>query len=159
VSFIGFSLVALLLLILDIALGGLLSLGPIRPSLTLPFIVYIGLQRGPIAGTLFGAAVGLGLDVLGAMPLGATSFSYCIVGFACGKLWKSDNAFRLFWPWSVFLVLGGVFVEAVSHYLVARGGGLDFAPLYVRSGLPTALYTAVLGMLWFLSPLHRVRSS
>ncbi|HEY3295894.1 MAG TPA: hypothetical protein VGL38_10685 [bacterium] len=158
-SFIGFAVVAVVLLVLDVGLGGLLSLGPIRPSLTLPFVVYIGLQRGPIAGTLFGAGIGLGLDVLGALPLGATSFSFCIVGFACGKLWKNDNAFRLLWPWSAFLILGGVFAEAVSHYLVARGGGLEFLPLFVRSGLPTALYTAMLGVLWFLSPLHRVRSS
>ncbi len=158
-SFLGFTVVAVLLLILDVGLGGLLSLGPIRPSLTLPFVVYIGLQRGPIAGTLFGAGIGLGLDILGALPLGASAFCFCVVGFVCGKLWKSDNAFRLLWPWSVFLVLAGVFAEAVSHYLVARGGGLEFLPLYVRSGLPTALYTAMLGVLWFLSPLHRVRSS
>jgi rod shape-determining protein MreD len=159
VSYVGFSLVAALLLILDVGLGGLLSLGPIRPSLTMPFVVYIGLKRGPIPGTLFGAALGLGLDILGAMPLGATSFSYCIVGFACGKLWKSENPFRLLWPWAAFLLLGGLFEEAVSHYLVARGDSLPFGPLYVSSGLPTALYTAALGILWFLSPLHRVRSS
>ena len=75
-SYVAFSIVAVLLLVLDVGLGGLLSLGPIRPSLTLPFVVYIGLQRGPIAGTLFGAGLGLGLDILGALPLGATSFSY-----------------------------------------------------------------------------------
>jgi rod shape-determining protein MreD len=159
VSFIAFTGIAVVLLVLDVSLGGMLSLGPIRPSLTLPFVVYMGLQRGPIAGTLFGAGIGLGLDILGALPLGATSFSFCIIGFACGKLWRSDNAFRLFWPWGVFLILAGVFAEAVSHYLVARSGELDFLPLYVRSGLPTALYTATLGILWFLSPLHRVRSS
>ncbi len=158
-SYIGFAIVAAVLLVLDVGLGGLLSLGPVRPSLTLPFVVYIGLKRGPIAGTLFGAGIGLGLDILGALPLGATSFAYCVVGFACGKLWKSENPFRLLWPWSVFLIVGGAFAEAVSHYLVARGGGMEFLPLYARSGLPTALYTAMLGILWFLSPLHRVRTS
>jgi len=158
-TYIGLSLVGVVLLVLDVGLGGLLSLGPIRPSLTLPFVVYVGLQRGAIPGTLFGAALGLGLDILGAMPLGATSFSYCIVGFVCGKIWKSENPFRLLWPWAVFLLAGGLFDEAVSHYLVARGDGLPFGPLYVRSGMPTALYTAALGVLWFLSPLHRVRSS
>ncbi len=155
-SYLGLGLVGFLLLILDVTLGGLLSLGAVRPSLTLPFVVYVGLLQGPIAGSLFGVSLGLGQDIMGALPLGATSFAYSIVGFACGKLWN-EGPFRLLWPWSVFLLVAGTFVEAVANYLVARGTGLDFMPLYLRSGLPAAAYTTVLGLLWFLSPLHRVR--
>jgi rod shape-determining protein MreD len=158
VSRIATILIAVVLLILDVSLGGLLSLGSIRPSLVLPFVVYIGLRRGPIEGTLYGAALGLGQDILGALPLGATSFSYCVVGFACGKLW-SEGSFRLFWPWGTSLVLAGLLVEALARYLISRGTGLAFLPLYFSSGLPTVAYTTVLGLLWFLSPLHRVRAS
>jgi rod shape-determining protein MreD len=152
------AIIAVVLLVLDIGLGGLLSLGPIRPSLTLPFVVYVGLQQGPIAGTLFGASLGLGQDLLGAMPLGATSFAYSVIGFACGKLWQ-DGTFRLLWPWGAFLLVGSLFEAAVAHYLMSRGSGLAFFPLYLRSGIPAAFYTTVLGLMWFLSPLHRERSS
>jgi rod shape-determining protein MreD len=152
------SIIAVVLLVLDVALGGLLSLGPIRPSLTLPFVVYIGLQEGPIAGTLFGGALGLGQDILGSLPLGATSFAYSVIGFACGKLWQAGS-FRLLWPWGSFLMVAAVFEEAVAHYLVSRGTGLAFFPLYLKSGLPAALYTTVLGVMWFLSPLHRESAS
>jgi hypothetical protein len=158
VSYLALSLIALLLLILDVSLGGLLTLGSVRPSLTLPLIVYIGLLRGPIPATLFGAALGLGADILGALPLGATSFAYCCVGFVSGKLWR-DGAFRLLWPWGMFLLFGAAFMEVFSHYLMSRGTGLPFLPLYLRSGLPGAFYTTVLGLLWFLSPLHRVRGT
>ncbi|RPH96096.1 hypothetical protein EHM69_02250 [candidate division KSB1 bacterium] len=156
-SIIGPIVIAALLLVLDIALGGLLSLGPVRPSLTLPFVVYIGLREGPIPGTLFGGGIGLCADLLGALPLGATSFIYAIIGFMCGKLWH-DGTFRLFWPWGVFLGCSGVFSAVISHYLVSRGTGLAFLPLFLSSGLPGAIYTTILGLLWFLSPLHRVRN-
>jgi len=158
VSYLTPALIALVLLILDASLGGLLTLGPVRPSLTLPFVVYVGLLRGAVPGTLFGAALGLATDILGALPLGATSFAYCAVGFACGKLWH-EGAFRILWPWGTFLFAGAAFSELVAHYLVSRGTGLALGPLLLVSGLPGALYTTVLGLLWFLSPLHRVRGT
>lgn len=151
------AILSLVLLVLDVVLGGLLSLGPVRPSLVLPMVVYIGLLKGPIPGTLFGAAIGLGADILGALPLGSSSFIFCIVGFTCGKLWQ-EGTFRLVWPWGSFLLAGAVFSEGVTHYLISRGSGLPLMPLLLSSALPGAVYTTVLGLLWFLSPLHRVRN-
>jgi hypothetical protein len=146
------------LLALDLGLGGLMSIANVKPSLVLPFIVYIGLMRGPIEGTLFGAGMGLCEDFIGVLPVGATMFSYSIIGFVCGKLWNG-GPFRLFWPWGVCTVLATLFAEGIAHYVLARGMGVDFFYLYLRSGLPAACYTSVIGMLWFLSPLHRVRSA
>ena len=42
--------IALLLLLLDVSLGGLLTVLDVRPSLTIPFVIYIGLQYGAIEG-------------------------------------------------------------------------------------------------------------
>ena len=157
-SYLTLALIAFVLLVLDASLGGLLTLGSVRPSLTLPFVVYVGLLRGPMPGTLFGAVLGLGADLLGALPLGASSFAYSVVGFVCGKLWR-EGAFRLLWPWGTFLFAGAVVSELVAHYLISRGTGLALGPLLLASGLPAATYTSVLGLLWFLSPLHRVRGT
>lgn len=152
------ALIGILLLALDVGLGGMLSLGAARPSLLLPFVVYIGLKRGPVDGTLFGAALGIARDALGALPLGATAFVFCVAGFACGKLW-SEGSFRLVWPWGTLLAAAALWSEVVTHYLIARGTGLDFLPLLQNSGLPAAAYTTAIGLLWFLSPLHRVRAT
>ena len=151
-------LLAIIVFALDMGLGQLLSVGPARPSLILLFVVYAGLTRGPIEGTLFGFSLGLGQDILGSLPLGASSFTFAIVGFACGKLW-GEGQFRMVWPWSVFVLGGAIFYEAIAAYLHAQSGGLAFSTLYVRAGLTSAIYTTVLGMLWFLSPLHRVRKA
>lgn len=155
---IALAIIGIALLALDIGIGGMLSLGPARPSLLLPFVVYVGLRRGPVDGTLFGAALGILRDSLGALPLGASSFIFCVAGFACGKLW-SEGPFRLFWPWSTLLAAAALWSELATHYLIARGTGLDFLPLMQHSGLPAAAYTTVIGILWFLSPLHRVRTA
>ena len=157
-SRLGLIVMAVVLLVLDAGVSNLLTLGPVRPSLTLPFVVYVALSRGPIEGTLFGLALGFGQDLMGALPLGATCFAYSVVGFACGKLW-AQGPLRVFWPWAPFLLLSGMLVEAVSHYLISRGAGIRFLPLFTSAGLPAALYTTGLGVLWFLSPLHRARAS
>ncbi|MFZ5434584.1 MAG: hypothetical protein ACOZB3_12530 [Calditrichota bacterium] len=148
--------IGIVLLILDSALGGMLSLGSIRPSLTLPFVVYVGLTRGPIEGTLFGFAIGLGQDLFGALPLGATSLIYSAIGFTCGKLWV-DSSFRLFWPWGIFLLVSSIADQAFSIYLAARATGLGFFSLFLGSGIPAAIYTTGIGLLWFVSPFHKVR--
>lgn len=151
-------LIGVVVLLLDASLGQFLSIGAARPSLNLLFVVYTGLTRGPIEGTIFGLGMGLGQDMLGGLPLGASAFTYSIVGFACGKLW-SEGSFRMMWPWSVFVLAAALFAEAVAAFLYSQALGLPFSPLYIKAGLSSAAYTTVFGILWFLSPLHRVRKA
>ena len=149
---------AAIVFMLDVGLGQLLSIGPARPSLILLFTVYAGLTRGPIEGTIFGFALGLGQDVIGALPLGASAFTFSVIGFCCGKLWN-EGSFRMVWPWSIFVLIGALFYEMIAAYLRAQAMGTDFSTLYMQAGLTSAAYTTVLGILWFLSPLHRVRKA
>ncbi|MBI5058463.1 hypothetical protein HZB60_01640 [candidate division KSB1 bacterium] len=157
-SYMTLAFVGVSLLLLDVSIGGLLTIGAtlVQPSLTLPFVVYVGLQLGPIAGTLTGAGIGLGFDLLSSGPLGGSVFAYSVVGFFCGKLWD-EVSFRLLWPWGAFLLVSALFSESVAYYLFARGAGTNFLPLFWQSGAPAAAYTTLLGLLWFLSPLHRTR--
>jgi rod shape-determining protein MreD len=150
--------ISLLLLLLDVTLGGLLTVWNVRPSLTLPFVIYLGLQQGPIEGVLFGAGLGLGEDIFGTLPLGATMLSYTVVGFFSGKLWDG-GPFRVLWPWSVFLLIGAIISEMILHYFVPQGARSEFFTIFLRSGIPTALYTTAVGLLWYLSPLHRLKST
>ncbi|MDD5088588.1 MAG: rod shape-determining protein MreD [bacterium] len=150
--------IAFALVVLDVSLGGLLTMGTARPSLTLPFVVYIGLSRSPIEAVVFGFAVGLCQDLFGSLTLGATALAYSVIGFACAKLW-SESWIRLWWPWGVSLIVAGLADQAFAHYLLARGSGYSFFPVFLTAGLPSAAYTALLGLMWYLSPLHRVRAS
>jgi len=148
----------LVLVILDVSLGGLLTLGAARPSLTLPFVVYVGLSRHPIEAVLFGLGIGLCQDLFGSLPLGATALAYTVIAFACAKLW-GESWIRLWWPWGVFLTCAGIADQAFAHYLLARGSGYSFFPVFLAAGLPSVAYTTLLGIMWYVSPLHRVRVS
>lgn len=157
-NYIALIIVAIILILLDVTVAGLLSISStfVQPSLTLPLIVYVGLNSGPIVGTLVGACVGVMLDIIGGTAIGGTAFAYCCIGFFCGKLWD-DGPIRLFWPWGAFLLVSAIYSQAIFHYLFARGSGVEFFPLFFSHGLPAAAYTTLLGLIWFLSPLHRVK--
>ena len=151
-------LLGVIVLVLDARLGQFLSIGPARPSLTLLFVTYTGLTRGPIEGTIFGFGIGLAQDLLGGLPLGASAFTYTVIGFACGKLW-GEGQIRMVWPWGVFVAVAALFTETITAFLYSQALSLPFIQLFMQAGLLSAAYTTVFGLLWFLSPLHRVRQA
>ncbi len=146
-------LTGFVLLILQAGLGPIITIGEARPSFLIPFVVYVGLRSGPIWGTLAGFILGLTIDSLGQLPLGISAVAYSTAGFFSGRL-GANAPLRLWWPWT-FLVLGSaVLLEVLRLLLVARANSLPFFPVMLSSGLPSALGTALLAILWFLSPLH-----
>lgn len=147
---------AVLLFLAQVSLGGLLTIGGARPDLLLPFIVYQGLRNGPVAGTVSGALCGLALDFLGPGPVGMLAFAGTIVGFGAGKLWR-EGPFRLHWPWATMLLGAALFQQIIVFYFRSREVALPFGELYLRYGVSSALYTTVLGIIWFLSPLYKPR--
>ncbi|MFH1011366.1 MAG: rod shape-determining protein MreD [bacterium] len=147
---------AFVLFVLQLSFGGILTIGGARPDLLLPFIVFQGLRNGPVAGTISGALCGLAVDLLGTGPIGARMFAGTIVGFVVGKLWR-EGPFRLHWPWGAMLLGGALFQQIIIFYFRSREATLPFGDLYLRYGIPNALYTTALGIIWFLSPLYRPR--
>ena len=145
---------ALSLLILQAGLGPLLTIGYARPSFLLPFAVYVGLTSGPLIGTITGFLLGLAVDAHGSMPLGMSAFAMCIAGFFAARL-ANDAPFRLWWPWTLLVLLFAFVLEVLRLLLLARANQLPFLSLLIWSGIPSALWTTALAVLWFLSPLHK----
>ena len=151
-------IVSVVILAADLGFGGLLEFGTIRPSLVLPLVVYYSLRRGPVYGTIAGFLLGLGSDLFGGIALGATSLGLCIAGFIPGKYWSS-GPLRVHWPWGVSVLVTALLFELVRDLVMARETGAMLSVLYLQSGVPSALYTTMLSVIWFLSPLNRDRSS
>ncbi|MCB9366103.1 MAG: rod shape-determining protein MreD [Calditrichaeota bacterium] len=146
-------LVAVILLILQAGLGPIITLGDARPSFLLPFVVYVGLREGSLWGTVAGFVLGLSIDSLGQLPLGMSAVALSTAGFFSARLSK-DDPFRLWWPWTVLVLLFAILLEVLRMLLLARANSLPFFPVLFSSGLPSAAATTVLAILWFLSPLH-----
>lgn len=147
---------AFLLFLIQASLGGLLTIGGARPDLLLPFIVYQGLRNGPVAGAVSGGLCGLALDFLGGEPAGVLMFAGVVAGFGVGKLW-GGGPFRLHWPWAPMLLCAALFQQIVVFYFRSRGVDLPFIDLFLRYGVPSALYTTAMGIIWFVSPLYKSR--
>jgi len=145
---------ALSLLVLQAGIGPLLTIGNARPSFLLPFVVYAGMQYGSIWGTVTGFILGLAIDALGALPLGMSALAFSITGFFSARI-GADAPFRLWWPWTVLVLLFGFLLEVLRMLLLARANELPFLNLLIWSGIPSALWTTGLAVLWFLSPLHK----
>ncbi len=145
---------AVLLFLIQLSLGGILTIGGAKPDLLLPFVIYQGLRYGAVAGTITGALCGLALDMMGSGPIGVTMFALTIVGFVVGKIWQ-EGPFRLHWPWATMLLAGGLFEQVIVFYFHSRDVGLPFGELFFRYGIASAFYTTVLGVIWFLSPLYK----
>ncbi|MBU0691590.1 rod shape-determining protein MreD [bacterium] len=150
-------IVGIILLAANLGLGGLLEFGTIRPSLILPFVVYLSLRRGAVYGIVAGFLIGLCADSMGGTALGATSLAFCAAGFLPGRFWSS-GPFRVHWPWGVSVLICALIFELVRNLIMARETGAVFSILFFQSGVPSALYTTLLSVIWFLSPLNRDRS-
>ena len=128
------------------------SLGPVRPDLTLIALMLLALRRGPVAGLYAGVLLGLVQDVYAFETLGASVLSNCLVGYALGffeeKVIKSLPATRI-------LLLGGaVLLHDVVFYLASGFRGEIFWNALLRLTLPSGIYTLFIGGLIFYTFLR-----
>ena len=129
-----------------------ISLGPVRPDLTLIALIALALRRGPVAGLYAGMALGLIQDVYAVETLGANALSNSLVGYVFGffedKVVKSLPATRI-------LLLGAALtLHDVVFYLAAGFRGGSFWMALLRQSAPSAVYTLFVGGWIFYSTIR-----
>jgi len=149
VNSLRLGLVVFLAVVVQIAAINRISLFGIRPDLTVLVVVSVALRRGSLTGTLVGFLVGLLQDLLVPSTLGMNMLAKSILGFAAGRLGQNlaVPGLPLYGP---LLALAVIFHDWI--YLLAYTS-LDpgrFLRLFVMRSLPTALYTAVAGVILLL---------
>jgi rod shape-determining protein MreD len=131
-------------LALQAAVAGRIAIGSIAPDFIVVCVVLFGLQRGPVAGSLFGFVVGFAVDLGNPGHLGLNALTRSILGYAAGRLGTAAS------PGLVVLTVM-FFVAALAHdilYLLiymwpSVGGALMSV---VTNALPSAVYTALAGI-------------
>jgi rod shape-determining protein MreD len=134
----------LVYLALQAAVAQRIAISSVAPDFVVVCVVLFGLQRGPIAGSLFGFVVGLVLDLGNPGFLGLNALTKSVLGYAAGRLGAATSPGVLV----LFIVF---FVAAFTHdvlYLIVFMWprlGSAFLTLFTVA-LPSALYTAVAGI-------------
>lgn len=144
-SGIRLALVVLLTLLLQVALVDRMTIGNIKPDLTVWVLAVLALRKGPVAGTLIGFGLGLAQGLLAPSTLGMHMLAKSLTGYAVGKL--SGHLADIGMPFPA--ILTGVAV--LGHdliFLVPFTGGdvLGILVLFGTRSLPTALYTTVVAL-------------
>lgn len=86
---VGVPLLLLGALVLQTSLFAYVPLFGALPELTLLVAIAIALEEGPEWGAGAGFVAGLLIDLIGALPMGISALSYCLVGYFVG--WFRDH--------------------------------------------------------------------
>lgn len=119
-----------------------LSIFGARLDLLLAIVVYISLIKGPVAGVVAGFVLGLLQDAQSQHGLGLDALSKAAVGYVAQFTWEGLD------KESVYTQMAVLFFAGLLHNLIFLflycGSQLTMVPgLWLRVGVPGALYTAV----------------
>jgi rod shape-determining protein MreD len=117
----------------------------VEPNFLLALVYYFARYEGAVPGAVLGFLVGLLEDLSAPQSLGLHALAKCQIGFFTGKLWAEQRLFKdTLRAQAVTLLAAGLLHDFVV-LLFAAGGKLPrFFGLFMRIGIPTAVYTALL---------------
>jgi rod shape-determining protein MreD len=141
--FLGF--ISFLLTILHTTLFNLLTIGNAVPDILLIWIVYLGITRGQLAGTLSGFSIGLLMDIIGGQDgmLGLSALVKSLAGFAAGYFYN-ENKTEMTLSSSKLIVAVGVCAllhNAIYFLILLRGSDVGWWQSIALHGVPSTLYT------------------
>lgn len=150
VARVRITVVVLVGLVFETAIGADLRLMGVGPDLMLLLAICAGLTGGPEAGAVVGFAVGLLADLsLTTTPIGLSALSWCLVGWAVGTLrTRVTLATRTALPVVAFgATLAGIVVFLVIGALAGQSQLTGLSRHYLlRVGLIESLWNAVLAL-------------
>ena len=151
-------------LILQSTLVRLVAIEGVQPDLIILALFFIALLEGSYAATIAGFCVGLVQDIYAPDTLGLNALCNSLIGFALGFCQRGVFVEGLI-PRSLIL-FAAVVLHDLLYFLIFLwpdvGSGLS---RLLTVGIPTALYTAILGYLIFyfiqkkkqLQPLQEIQ--
>jgi rod shape-determining protein MreD len=134
------SVIALVLVIVQVLVSRFLSVGGAMPDLAVIFLVYILIVRGQLIAEITGFLLGLSLDILSSGTLGAHALSLTLVGFLLGYFFDEELAKQRLrnWPFLLFVFTASVIANLVYYFFFTAGSGLSFTAYALsRGGLGT----------------------
>ena len=151
-----YSLILIIVFLVQILLSNILSIGDIRPDFLIIFIIYFAVSFGSFRGVIAGFSIGLIVSyfdsgvIIGLLPL-----TYSIVGYLGGYL--KDRSYRLgqfnFILISLLIIVFSFFIYTYFNYEYLFYN--EFSR-FILTWFSITLYTlSILAILQFIVPLRR----
>lgn len=138
-------LLVILALVVQSTFAEKLSIFGIKPDLILIVLAYIGIFRGQIEGTLLGFAAGFLQDVYSPGHFGVNALAKSLIGFGVG--YGHGRVVTENFAAQALIIFSATLVHDTIYFLFYSGGDLGYSLVLIfRYGLPTAIYTALLGI-------------
>lgn len=146
-----YSLLSLLLIVLESTLVKFLAIATIVPDILLIWIVYIAIREGQVAATTTGFLLGLAENLMGTMNgvLGLAALAKTFAGFTAGYFFN-ENKIETNLGGYQFIVIVSVasLVHNIIYFLIfLQGSGLSWTQSLLYYGVPTTAYTAVVALI------------
>lgn len=137
-----------MLILFQSLLADAVTIRGVKLDLGIIILVYVALTRGPNYGMIFGFVIGLLLDVFTPSTLGWGALVKCLIGFTLGSF--KDNLYleSLYSKGAVIFL--ALILNDFLYYLFVTGAKTATFVTLANSSLPSAVYTAVIGILIFL---------
>lgn len=133
-----------------------LSIGPIQLLLAPLMVLLVALRKDHLSALWFGFAAGLVFDAPDPSHLGVQMLILSTLGLVTAQVKTRFNLESL--RGKVFLVWGGLLVFLIPHTLIYATSGTDsFFSLFFQVAVPSSIYTAFWGWLFFI--IHSGRLS
>lgn len=150
-EYIKFAVAFVLLVIVQKALVWLIAVTEyqITPDLVLIGVVYMGIRKGKIPGSVGGFVTGLILDLLSFSFLGLSALSKATAGFISGFFNNANKIDRYTetYEFTLIVFLSSLFNNFLYFSLYFQGTSLNIPLIIIRYVLPTAIYTALLSII------------
>jgi len=117
----------------------------IKPDIVVLVIVFVGITSGQIEATLLGFFSGLLLDIYAPEWMGLNALAYSLVGFAVGYSRVGVVAEDVQVQAAIFF-LASLLHNLIYCVIYAISDPLNIGFLFIRYGLGTAFYTALVGL-------------
>ena len=151
-----YGLIFITVLLMQIFLSNLLTVGGVRPDFLIIFVLYFAITYGSFKGVLVGFSIGIIISIFDSgLTIGLLPLIYSIVGYAGGFL-KSQRYKMvpvIFHLSCLLLIFGSFFIYTYFNYEYLFYN--DFK-IFLLTWLKASLYTlSILAILQFIVPLRK----
>ena len=145
------ALLTLVVLVLQTTLLRFMAIGGLTPDLLLLWIVAVAVRQGQVTATVVGFCSGLALDLLSGNDgmLGLAALSKTVAGFLAGYFYGENKILQTLSSYRFVLIalLIGIVHNLIYFIFFLQGSEVSWWGAVLFYGIPTALYTAAVGLI------------